>query len=336
MSIPLQLSIYADLSIDLLVPKLVLHAALQKSVRPPMVSLIILCCIGIPQASWCSSGRASWLRQWYNPSTSLLVLTAIRYTVHVAGVLVTRWSRSPKCSRIVDSVVGWCRAPSGRKTSTGSVSRDGKARWGASWWTCGSYLTYSATPTPPMPWWSNIVLPHTPLDRVVVRSVLTKYVAMLRDYHVFSGHLSNLVFICDIFDEWVHSLDRRLHGRVSRPPPNTGVACGESLPLRMLTSTCWWHLWLMSTSFINYIKGMTLFNVFCRDLREGGGMLVERRIFLIPLLPKRVWLNPTCRPKLTAAAFFPGDLVSTSSYNMYRLESASVLGFPVPLEEPST
>ena len=205
MSTPLQLSIHADLSIDLLVPKLVLHAALQKYVRPPMVSLIILSCIDIPQASWCSSGRAFWLRRWCNPSASLLVLTAIRYTVHVAGVLVPRWSRSPKCSRIVDSVVGRCRAPSGRKTSAGSVSRDGKARWGAFWWTCGRYLTYSATSTPPLPWWTNIVLPHTSLDRVVVRSALTMHMAMLRDYHVFSGHLSNLVFICDIFDWWVQS-----------------------------------------------------------------------------------------------------------------------------------
>ena len=87
-------------------------------------------------------------------------------------------------------------------------------------------------------------------------------------------------------------------GTATRQSPSTVdyCTCHHTVQgcCRRFMSTSWRHLRLMSASLSIPTLAITMFDVFCRDFLEGGGVFAETRMFLSPLLPKDVWLRPTC------------------------------------------
>ena len=120
-----------------------------------------------------------------------------------------------------------------------------------------------------------------------------------------------------LFDLTLTVTENTLCRRLERPltDPRGRCTCrrtvrrqhsGDSHSLRVLTSTSWRHVQLVSLSFRAYIRGITVLLPFCKAFLEATGVLVERSIFLITSLPKVVWLGPIWRPRLEVAAFLPG------------------------------
>ena len=136
-------------------------------------------------------------------------------------------------------------------------------------------------------------------------------------------HFYDLPLLDDILTKGVHSLCLGLEQRLANPeycgllymPSHySWMACEDLFASRQFMSTSWLYPRLtgMLDSLSFWTLAITMFDVFCRDLREGGGVFAEARIFLSPLLPRDVWLRPTCIPWLTVAAFLPGDCVLSS------------------------
>ena len=72
-------------------------------------------------------------------------------------------------------------------------------------------------------------------------------------------------------------------GLLYMPTHCTGMVCGDLLPCRRFMSASWRHLRLMSASLSIPTLAITMFDVFCRDFLEGGGVFAETRVFLSPI-----------------------------------------------------
>ena len=122
----------------------------------------------------------------------------------------------------------------------------------------------------------------------MVRSVLTKYVAMLRDYHVFSGQLSNLVFIRDIFKRMsTQSGSSAAWKGVSPTPEYRSGMCGIT-SLKDVDI----HLLVTPVTHVNLIhklyQGHDFIQCFLQGLTRRRWNVSGEKNLLIPLLPKRV------------------------------------------------
>ncbi|XP_078327721.1 uncharacterized protein LOC144623220 isoform X1 [Crassostrea virginica] len=72
-------------------------------------------------------------------------------------------------------------------------------------------------------------------------------------------------------------------GLLYMPSHCTGMACEDLLPRRRFMSASWRQLRLMSASLSIPTLAITMFDVFCKDFLEGGGVFAETRVFLSPL-----------------------------------------------------
>ena len=120
-------------------------------------------------------------------------------------------------------------------------------------------------------------------------------------------------------------------GKVFHRPPSIGACytCRRTVRRQHSGNRIPWGCWRQPAgdtygschSLRASIRGITVLLLFCKAFLEGEGVLVDRSTFLIPSLPKGVWLSPILRPRLEVAAFLPGALVSTSWYNLYLVFS---------------